>query len=137
MQTDELLARINRLEKQNRWTRGIAVLAIVLLVIVSLAGTFFFMRAAAVQKEIRASSFCLVDESGNNRGRFAIMKDGAGLALYDESGKVRAGVFATKLGASLDLCDENGKIRGYFNVGKDGPRLDLRDEHGKRLFSAP
>jgi hypothetical protein len=72
------------------------------------------MRAAAVQKEIRANSFFLVDESGGTRGGFV-----------------------TKLEASLDLCDENVRIRGFFNVGKDGSRLDLRDENGKRLFSAP
>jgi hypothetical protein len=91
MQTEELLARINRLEKQNRWTRSIGLLAVVLL-----TGAFF-MGAAAVQDEVRAKRFVLADENGKLRGEFFVTKDGPSLALFDENGKL---FFGTPTGRS-------------------------------------
>jgi hypothetical protein len=147
MQTEELLARINRLEKQSRWMQGIGLLAIALFV----GGC---LSRAAVPNEVRARQFVLVDESGKTRGMFLVNKDGplltlcdenkterllAGLwsgtpslVVNDESGKSRGAFGISKGGVGLQLYGENGNQRGVFSVANDQPQLALFDENEKQ-----
>lgn len=63
MRTEELLARIERLET-----------AIVHLI-----------EVGEAQKEVRANQFTLVDDNRNVRGSFDARKNGAKLELWDEN----------------------------------------------------
>jgi hypothetical protein len=150
MRPEDLLSRIERLERQNRWRLGIALLAIFPLTLVC------FMGAAAFQNEIRAGRFVLVDENGNVRGLFQVTKDGPSLSLLDENGKTRgqflltnndSGIelrdekvmprmllYCSKDGPGIFLNDKKGNIRGEFSLTKDGPSLELNDENGKPIW---
>ncbi len=153
METDELLARINRLKK---WMLGIGLLAIALLVAVTAIGLSMF------RDEIQARRFVLVDEHGIERGVFGIMEHTVGelppleivgvvlfdktgtkraslentsggsfLSLFDESGNICSSFRYTRAGHGVVLWDEYGKTRGDFLTGRDGTHMSLRDERGE------
>ena len=153
-QNKDLAARIDRLERRNRWTGAIAALSIMLLL-----ATWLLAAATPGQNEVRASRFLLVDENGKGRaafwlkdgvpaldlcdengavrGSFAVSKEGPHLYLFDQTGKHRGDFSVSKDGPLLALYDETGKSRVQFTVSKDGPGLAMYDENAKPLFFAP
>ena len=116
---------------------------------------------AAVQEEVRAKKFVLVDEQGMSVGAFGTTNGQPRLALYGESEKVRAlfaldpsgqpglALFSESQKAraffALDtngqpgvvLFGENGKPRAKFIMQKGEPRLTLLDGVGKVSFQTP
>ena len=88
---DELLARIKKLERQNRFWRNAGLLIALAL------GLSFTASVTAQEKSpkqspdantIEARTFVLKDESGAVRGRMTVDDGEAQLELYDAAGKV-------------------------------------------------
>jgi len=152
--TEALVRRIEKLERQNKWIKLSGV--IILLSIV-----YIFFYGVKMPKIIRANEFCVIDKKGKVRGEFGVGTLGLGtvLSLSDEKGIIRGAFGVTPVNAGLVLFDEHGKVSGGFGVDKSGtrlsfydkkrqergilgitpeaPGLSLRDENGKILFSAP
>lgn len=126
---------LGRVKRRNRWLLGaILLVAGGLAVPVVLETTALRARAqaAGTAKEIRASSFVLVDENGKTRGGLVFNHNGwPTLELWDENGLGRAALFVSKDGPGLALRDENGKNRLAMILVKDAPGLLLYDENGK------
>ena len=72
----DLTQRIERLERKNRWFKGMG-----LLVLIGLALVFLMGQAYGVPEEIKASKFLLVDEEGEMQGAFLATDDGPMLVL--------------------------------------------------------
>ena len=62
--------------------------------------------AAAAPKEIRATSFIVVDENGKDRAVLNVSDGGPGLILKDENGKNRIVLNITKDKTGLTIYDE-------------------------------
>ncbi len=86
------------------------------------------------EKVIEANRFNLLDENGESRACFSVLKDGPGLRLYDENGEPLVILSISKEGPGLSLYDENGEFRAGLAVSKDGPVLGLCDENEKDRF---
>ena len=125
-----ILARLERVERQNRWIKRVGV------VVVILVGATFLMGAQAQRGETEAERFVVKDKNNNFRAVLGMSKGKAEapwLLLTDEKGKGRTMLFPGR----LDLADENGKRRASLFVGNEGPRLELYDEKGKVIASRP
>ncbi len=98
----------------------------------------YAQEKAAVQEEVRAKKFVLVNEKGTPVGVFGVFDGQLSLMLYDQNKKVRAVLAVDKDGQpGFVLVDENGKIRVQFDIEENEPRLMLLDENGKVTFQAP
>ena len=160
-QLEKNLARVNR---RNRWVLAGAAICLG----VGLVGSMFRPQTlhakptAGAPKEVRASRFVLVDDSGNTRATLGLDKGAPGLRLLDGKGKALAWLAIAAMksrGSRLGLADENGKTRFTLSVNKDmtllamrgkngksramliatknGPEMSLRDENGKTVWNAP
>ena len=92
----------------------------------------------AVQEEVRAKKFVLVDEKEAPVGTFFMYDGQVTLMLSDKDKKVRALLAVDKDGQpGFVLLDENGKIRVQIDVEGNEPRVKLLDENGETTFQAP
>ncbi len=103
--------RLDRLERDNRRWKVLAVAALAGLCLVVLTGA----GGGKVAGEIRARSFALVDAGGKNRAVLAMGDDGAPtLAAYDADGKRRLALGLTlknyKGTPGLWLADGEGEV---------------------------
>ena len=149
-----VVARLEKVERQNRRLRraGIAVLVLA-------AAGLLMGQATPKARIVEAEGFFLKDEKGNIRALLGVNKvgpglEGPGLGLFDEKGKLRALLAVGKEGPGLALfdkddkpriglgimvkdvpvlylSDENGKVRARLGVNKAGPELYVSDENGK------
>ena len=93
---------------------------------------------AAIQEEVRAKKFVLVNEKGTPVGRFAMVNGQPGLVLHDQEKKVRAVLALDRNGEpGLVLFDKNVKTRAQFDLQENEPRITLLDEKGKVMFQSP
>ena len=136
MTIEERLATMEKelglVKRRNRWQLGAILFLAAGLVVPFLFGTTALLARAQVAgtvKEIRASSFLLVDENGKPRAELSVYKNGPSLVLADENFNPRAMLYVDKNVPRLELLDENNKPRAEFTTGKDGPVLRLRDEN--------
>ena len=114
----------------------------------------------AVQEEVRAQRFVLVNEMGTSVAVFGLFKNQPSLIMRDQNDKVRAVLALRQAGqpelvlfdgtgrrraqfdteaseARLILFDGTGKPRAQFDTEKDEPRFMLFDGSGKVAFQAP
>jgi len=84
--------------------------------------------AAAAPKEIRATSFIVVDEKGKDRAVLNVSGDRAGLSILDENGKKRIGMGVTKEALGLTFYDENMKALAEFCMVDNEVRLLMTDK---------
>jgi hypothetical protein len=117
MTIDELSARLERVERQNRRLRAGGVAAVVLL-----AAGVAMGQAAPVPKVVRAERWEVVDGGGTVRAKCFVSPEGAvGLALCDRDGKVRA-----LYGVNKDdfphfaFMDAGGSPRAALHTASDG-----------------
>jgi hypothetical protein len=155
-QIELILARLTRLERQNRRWKAISTLAVLVCGIVLLVGAGQ-SAAPHVAGEIRARQFVLVDERGTILARLGALPHGAiGLGFYDAGRKSRVLLAVDPDGASslsligkegqsslllkadaagatgLRLFDKRWKIRASLATWPDGsPFLQLSDREGK------
>ena len=93
---------------------------------------------AAVQEEVRAKKFVLVNEKGARIGTFGAFNGQPGLVLHDQDKKVRAVLALDRNGdPGLALFDENGNPRAQVIMQQGEPKLMLFDGDRKASFRAP
>jgi hypothetical protein len=151
-----VMARLERLERQNRRMRHIGLGVLVLAGGVLLTAG----RLPPGAKSIEAEEIIVRDKQGNRVAILHVTDDGPRLVLFDENekprvilkldkegpslcfgdgnGKIRVNLSADKEGSAIGLADDNGRPRvGFYWVKTDGPRILLQDERGKPLFILP
>jgi hypothetical protein len=106
--TDELQARLLRLERRNRQLGALLGAAL-------LAAPAFWMTQS-VRADDKAAAVPLVA--------------GEQILLKNANGAKAATLWATPDGSNLSLCDANGQPRLVLAVGRDGPALLLLDGAG-------
>jgi hypothetical protein len=155
-QIELILARLTRLERQNRRWQAVSTLAVLICGMVLLVGAGR-SEEPNIAKEIRARQFVLVDERGTVLARLGALPHGAmGLGFYDAGKKSRVLLAVDPDGASslsligrdgqsslllkadgegaagLRLFDKRWKIRASLATWPDGsPFLQLSDRDGK------
>lgn len=126
---DALAARVERLERQNRWlTSALLIVAVGAALLVTLAA----VAPPSIQDVVKAKSFAVVDDEGNVRAELGFSADGShGLVLRDADGSERATLAVSTKGSAqgLSLRDPEGKTRALLAVSPDGFA-------GVRLFGA-
>jgi hypothetical protein len=131
---DSVLARLDRLERQNRRLRW-AIAAAVLLAggLLALAA----WRPAPLQAEpsqsraLEADKFTLRDEHGTTRAGLSIGKAGPMLIFYDERGKARGGFGLSREGTAVRFLDNSGRAVAGLSVERGGVAVGYLDEQGQ------
>ena len=112
---EELLSRIESLERRNRRIvgAGVAVLAL---------GAVGLVSARAVCDTVTAERFVLRDAQGQQRGVFTAYETGGApqFSLLDKKGKPMATIGVEKDGAFLTLTDATGEHKVRYGVGAGG-----------------
>ena len=97
-----------------------------------------FQGKAAIQEEVRAKRFVLVNEHGTPLGALGVIDGQLSFKLMDQNKKVRLVLALDPNGQpGVVLADENERIRAQFDLEENEPRLMLLDENGKVVFQAP
>ena len=95
-------------------------------------------KRVAVQVEVRARKFVLVNEQGMAVGAFGVVDGQLLLMLRDQDKNVRAIFVVDQEGQPrIVFRDENGRPRAQFDIEENESRLMLLDENGKITFKAP
>ncbi len=129
MTIEEMSARLEKVERQNRWMRAGGIAALVLAAAGAAMG-----QAVPAPKVIQAERFEVVDSKGKSRVSIGAAEDGSsGLEISDNKGKPRVAVGAFTNGCvGLILYDGDGKRRTEISVLQDGsPVLRLCDKEEK------
>jgi len=130
MTIEDLSARLEKVERANRFMRAFGVLAIVLGVGVAAMG-----QGASPPKVIKAERFEVWDKDGTRRAVLATDSDGvAMLTLGDKAAKARMTLSVDTNGSpSLSLTDQKGKGRVVLHVLSllGDPMLTLFDKDGE------
>ncbi len=138
MTIEDVSARLEKLERQNRRMRAGGIGALVLIAAVSLLG-----QAAAPEKVIRAQRFEVVDAAGTFRAGLETTSDGSPWLRLDGKGggrRVLLGVPASGI-PEMSLWDGDGKRRIFLGLGRDGSPamsfIDRGDRDRMALSLAP
>ncbi len=126
---DNLLKRLDRLERQNRRLKLAGSLMLIGFAVLVMMGQ---AKPSNVAKVIEAEKFILRNTDGKTRGVLLILDDGnPALVLFDKDGKMRVRLDASKLGffgVGLSLFDEIGKGRAALLLTPTGmPVLNLTE----------
>jgi hypothetical protein len=125
-----VVARLERVEQQNRRLKGYGA-AICLVGVISL-----LLGAQAEQKGklVEADKFVLRDSFGRQRVILSMTRDdesAPALVFYDENLRPRAALGVSKDGPGLYFTDASGKHRAVLSRNSDGIGFDLLDADGK------
>lgn len=127
-----MMERLERLEQQNRWFKGIFISMSLVISSFVLMG-----QSSPLVQEVKAQKFSLYDASGKNRGMFFARDGQAILILSDPNGEPRITLAVGKDGApGIGLSDKGDKVRAEISVAKGNPRLALlsREERERILL---
>ncbi len=130
----EMHARLVRLEKQNRRTKQIGAVALILVT------SLLIMGQGSPKKSIEANEFILKDGSNNVRARLSVQEplDAPEMVFFDEKGRpslelhggyVSQGQESAK-GGGVALFDSKNNERASFLVDDNGAYLRLSDVTG-------
>jgi len=132
----DLLRRVERLERERRWTWGTGFVMVGVLALASLGWASDHTNGPG---ELKAQAFVLVDEDGHTRGELGFLP-GSGsaprtpaLLLWGKEGHVSAQLDAFP---SLNFLGKDERSRLTMSVrSDDDPVLELIDNEGvKRLL---
>jgi hypothetical protein len=129
----DLLTRLERLERENRRLKQAGVLAVLLCCSAFLMGQ---VKTRPVKprtvRPVEAEQFVLKDIEGKKRAELLMEPGGPGLVLYDHEGNRigRFGGIGEGNGAGLSLQGPGGS-RVSLIFRQDGPHLLLFDTNGK------
>lgn len=127
---DDLLQRVDRLERENRWLKRLGVTVLAGLVGVLVMGQTTAGRSA---KTIEAEELHLRDSRGMARATLSVGPDGSPrLGLTDQAGVSRLTLVVNSDGSPrFSLSDKAGLARAVVGLDRDGsPRLGLTDQAG-------
>jgi hypothetical protein len=128
-----LTARLDRLERENRWWKRIGAVVLIGVAAVVLMGQ---QRAQVVE----AQKFLIRDPaSGKARAALSLLQDGSvGLSIISLDGKSLSLSADAGGNMGLMLVDNNRTLRGQLLAGADGsPAIILQDRSGKVIWKAP
>ena len=132
----DLLARVEQLEKANRYLKMATTIVPLLMTILGmLAGCIHASSGIAgtergnemVPTVIRTNRLDVLDEMGRVRISLMTNENQPSINLYDEQGKVRASLDSTESGSSLSFSDATYVSRVLLHE----TALSFRDESGK------
>lgn len=138
MSEPTLVARLERVERENRRWKAIG------LGVMTLMGLALLMGAArpGVQDEVRARRFTLVDDEGKVQGFLGFsavgsptlfLLDNPTVTLFDSERRPRVQLAAGVVKSGLRLYDENGNpLADLYVEGGEWPRLSLYDKSERR-----
>jgi hypothetical protein len=128
---DALSQRVERLERERRWWKCLASLALALLGIVTLLGATAGKKAKS-PVELRVQHLVLVDKVEKARAELLITGDNQpGLLLADDAGKPRLMLSLTRYGEpTLSFVDAGGTRRVVLGVDLYGTVLRFTDDAG-------
>lgn len=135
--TDDLAARLDRLERANRRWR------VASLTLVAALGCLTLVAADNKDAKLRAidaSAIRIWDDSGHLRAVLSSSNSrSAALALISAQGKVCATLGCGKDGSpGLEMSSHNGKVRMRLEAREDGrPMLEFVDNAGHLLSALP
>jgi hypothetical protein len=132
---EQLVRRIERVEKQNHRMRGLAsVLGILLLAVV-------FMGAQSALydgqfRNITAQGITIVDEMGKVKIEIGSSEEGAGLRVFNARGQrvVGLGIAADEGGSGMVVADKEGMPRFGLGMDEGVPSLAMADDAGKKVI---
>ncbi len=88
MQENELIQRMERLERGNRRWKLAALVLLLSCLVLLLAGFDYPQPFLVKARSVEAQNFVLRDSDGQIRARMAISEDGPRLSFFDEQGNV-------------------------------------------------
>jgi hypothetical protein len=135
---EQVLARLTRLERENRYWKALGIVAVGILGLILLLGASKHKETVPVADELRARQFVLVGERGNVLGRLGALPHGSmGFALYDAGTRTRALLAVDADGASsLSLVGRHGKGSLLLKAENDGAAgIRLFDQQWKTRVS--
>jgi hypothetical protein len=130
----DIVRRVERLEKEVGWWRRIGSAGVAFFVLTSLA---WASDIGSSVKEVRATSFILVDDAGQKRGELGFVPGGdakvPGLVLWGKKGGITAQIDGFP---SFNLLGKDEHSRVALSVRSDDePTLEFLDKDGvKRVL---
>ncbi len=122
-----LAARVDKLERHNRWLRRAGLMVLVV------AGTGLVAAAQQRREQVIADRIALRDENGKVRAELVMDKGAPRLQMYDADDKVRLRATVNK-GPALILLDEEEADRVVIGYTKErGGAMDLYDADKNQL----
>lgn len=117
----DVLARLDKLERQNRWLKRLALTAVLV------AGTGLLMAAqnAPAKKTVEANHVSLRDDAGNERGYARATPDGLAL-VFTAGGGPRSGLVLTSDGVYFQLLDGTAKPLTGLSLQNNGVCMGFR-----------
>jgi hypothetical protein len=131
---EELLARLDRLERSNRsLARAVQRHRLGGLVGLAVLGVLFLTGAVSIPETLEARHFVLRDQSGKMRAALGMRPDGTpGLAFFEKDGRVRLSLDLGPDGPAVHLMNGIGKPQAALAMRPDGtPGLGLFDPAGQ------
>lgn len=125
-----LVQRVERLEKEVRWWRCLASASAAFLLLTSIA---WASNPGASMKEVRATSFVLIDDAGQTRGELGFVPSSGdskvpGLILRGKKGEIAAQIDGFP---SLNFLGKDERSRVTLSVrSDDDPTLEFIDKEG-------
>lgn len=121
---DSLIARVEKLERQNRRMKLIGFGSLIVAGAILLMGQ---VKQTPVLSEVRARSFTLVDSNGKIRAWIGMAAAGPTFAIYDAQGN--SNTILSDSGLSLSSPNKAGLL---LQASPGGPQLILADPDAKR-----
>jgi hypothetical protein len=115
--------RVRKLERENRWMRRTAAIAVAVVSVVILVG----QGKEEPPRDLVVRSLTMKDAAGSARMKLHTTDDGTpSVSLYDKNEKLRA-----SLGTETLEFREEGKLRAFVGVIGGTPSLSLYDKDSK------
>ncbi len=135
---ETLTRRLDRLEGENRWLKGLTLMLLLSIAAIGLMGQTAPHRPL---RALEAEEFLLRDSRGQVRASLGTTQNPSAtvLQIHNENGKPRTRLIVSGDGASsLEVLDSSDRIRVLLGVRDSGmPRLWLGNEAGKIVWRAP
>jgi hypothetical protein len=126
----DLVRRVERLERQNRWLKVGGGVGLALLGLALLAGGPPRGLAQAEGKAEAPRPLGVRDDRGKERLRLGMGADGPVLTFFDADGKAQAELGMGKTGLALRLIEANGKANAGLGIDRNGVALAFVDKDG-------
>ena len=123
---DTVVARLEKIEQQNRRLKLAGAFLLVLGSSLLLMGAF-----SSHSRTVKAEHFALLDPRGKVRARLSTIGDSSVLSFNDQRGLIRASLTIGADGfPGLVFHDQHGEVRVFLGVVDGEPILGLRDRSG-------